>query len=356
VTVPATASRAPDPRQSSVAGRRSVRVAATGIAVAALAVIAVIEWVLLVFRPESGPGGVLQVLAPHLALIGLVLAPVGLLVRRRWPVLTAALLVLAIALRFGSDWVSLPGATSAGDATHLAVITWNLEVASRPGADTAAILRQQDADLVAVQELRPDAAAAIDADPELVARYPYRVLVPRDDVGGMGLLSRLPILTSSFHLDPVVQEATIQLGSGGRLAIVNAHPFHAEFDTIASTEVPMGIDPSRRNADLLAIRSRIDALITTRLPVVMLGDLNTAASEPAFDRFVTGLRDVHRDVGIGPGWTWRPIRLEFLGVGLVRIDHVVVSPDITPETIGVRCPPVGDHCVVRAGIAVPHPG
>jgi hypothetical protein len=84
----------------------------------------------------------------------------------------------------------------------------------------------------------------------------------------------------------------------------------------------------------------------------MLGDLNTAASEPAFDRFVEGLRDVHREVGFGPGWTWRPIRLEFLGFGLVRIDHVVVSADIVPTSIDVTCPPVGDHCLVRAGLAL----
>jgi endonuclease/exonuclease/phosphatase (EEP) superfamily protein YafD len=353
VTVPATESGDASPRPSIV-GR--VRATVIAIAVAALTIVAVVQWVLLVFRPEAGLAGVLQVLAPHLALVGLVLVPFGLLARRRVPVGVAALLVLAVVLRFGSDWVSLPRAAAVGDATHLAVISWNLEVASRPGADTAAMLRTQDADIVAVQELRPDAAAGIEADPNLVERYPYRVLVPRGDVGGMGILSRLPILTSSFRLDPIVMEATIQLGSGRRLAIVNAHPFHAEFDTIASTQVPIGIDPSRRNADLVAIRGRIDALIGAGIPVVMLGDLNTAASEPAFDRFVTGLRDVHRDVGFGPGWTWRPIRLEFLGFGLVRIDHAVVSPDITPETIDVRCPPIGDHCLVRASIAVPGAG
>ncbi len=61
-----------------------------------------------------------------------------------------------------------------------------------------------------------------------------------------------------------------------------------------------------------------------------------------------GLRDVHAQVGFGTGWTWRPIRLEFLGLGVLRIDHVIVSPDITPIAIDERCPAVGDHCLVQA--------
>jgi hypothetical protein len=85
----------------------------------------------------------------------------------------------------------------------------------------------------------------------------------------------------------------------------------------------------------------------------MLGDLNTATSEPAFDRFTAGLRDVHREVGFGPGWTWRPIKFEFLGIGLIAIDHIVVSADILPLSIAGECPSIGDHCLIEATVAVP---
>jgi endonuclease/exonuclease/phosphatase family metal-dependent hydrolase len=143
------------------------------------------------------------------------------------------------------------------------------------------------------------------------------------------------------------------LGEGRHVAVVNAHPFHADIETLGSSRIPIGLDPAQRNADLLAIRSRVDTLIGRGVPVLLLGDLNTTDSEPAFDRFVAGLRDVHAEVGEGTGWTWRPIRFEFLGLGLFRIDHVIVSSDIVPTDIGVACPAVGDHCLVRAELAIP---
>ena len=102
----------------------------------------------------------------------------------------------------------------------------------------------------------------------------------------------------------------------------------------------------------MAIRDAFDVRAASGTPVLLLGDLNTAASEPAFGRLVRGLRDVHAEVGLGTGWTWRPIRLEFLGLGLLRIDHVIVSPDVTPLAIGETCPAIGDHCLVHATVAV----
>jgi vancomycin resistance protein VanJ len=323
------------------------------LAGAAIVVVAIVEWVLFLLRPEGGPFAVLQIFAPHLALASLIAVPFALFVPTRRSALAIGALVLAVGLRFGGEWISVPPPPPPADAIPLSVVTWNLEIESRPGADTAAMLRDRPADIVAVQELQPDAAAAIEADPVLTARYPYRALVARDDVGGMGILSRMPILESTLQLDPIIQQGTIDLGGGRHLAVVNAHPFHAEIESFGRTRLPVGIDPVRRNDDLAAVRGRIDTLIGQGLPVVMLGDLNTAASEPAFDRFTAGLRDVHREVGFGPGWTWRPIRFEILGIGLIAIDHIVVSPDVVPLSIAGECPSVGDHCLIEATVAVP---
>jgi endonuclease/exonuclease/phosphatase family metal-dependent hydrolase len=146
---------------------------------------------------------------------------------------------------------------------------------------------------------------------------------------------------------------TLDLGAGRRLAVLNVHPFHADIATLGSTRIPFGVDVGQRNRDLVTIRSLVDARAAGGDPVLLIGDLNTAASEPAFDRLVAGLRDVHAEVGEGMGWSWRPIRLEFLGIGFLRIDHVIVTPSVVPLAIGGTCPPVGDHCLVRAEIAVP---
>lgn len=319
---------------------------------AAVGSIALVEWLLAIVQPEGGPLGVLQIIAPHLAILGLILAPIALLSRGRAATVAAVALAAVVGIRFGGDWLSWPAATAPAGAERIAVETWNLEVESRAGVDSAAFLRSTTADVIGLQELQPAAAAAIEADPVLRAAFPYRDLHPRTDVLGLGLLSRLPIVESSVRLDPAIQEATIDLGGGRRLAVVHAHPFHADIATFGSTRIPVGLDVDRRNRDLVAVRSRIDARTATGAPVLLLGDLNTAASEPAFDRFVRGMRDVHAEVGEGTGWTWRPIRLEFLGLGVLRIDHVIVSPTITPLAIGGACPPVGDHCLVRAELAL----
>jgi endonuclease/exonuclease/phosphatase (EEP) superfamily protein YafD len=322
------------------------------LALAGVVVIAAVEWLLLLLRPEDGPLGVLQIFAPHLAMLGLLLVVVCLLEPRSRSVVAAVALAIVVGIRFGGDWVSLP-ATAASGSTNLDVATWNLEVASRSGVDSVAFLHGRQADIVALQELRPETAAAIEADPALVARYPYRVLVPRADVWGMGLLSRLPILASEYEYNPATQVIQLDLGDGRRLAVVNAHPAHADIESFGTTSLPMGLDTAARNAALDVVRGHIDALIGQGLPVVMLGDLNTTASEPAFDRFVSGLREAHQEIGLGPGWTWRPNRLEFLGMGFLRIDHVVVSPQIAPLSSGTACPPIGDHCLVSARVAVP---
>jgi endonuclease/exonuclease/phosphatase (EEP) superfamily protein YafD len=314
-------------------------------------VIAALEWGLLLLRPEHGLLAILQILAPHLALVGLVLVPISLLALRARSIAATAALFVVVALRFGGDWLSV-GAAPTSAAQYLDVITWNLEAGATAGSNSAEFLKTHDADVVALQELQYDAAAAIAGDPLLISRYPYRRMSPRDDVLGMGLLSRFPIIDSTIELDPAFLEARIDVGGGRTVVVFNAHPLHADIQFLGPTSLPAGLEPTVRNAKLDQIRREMDAQIGKGLSVILLGDLNTAASEPAFDRFVDGLRDVHEEVGFGPGWTWRPSRLEFLGIGLVRIDHILVSADVAPVSIGVACPPAGDHCLVSARIAI----
>ena len=79
---------------------------------------------------------------------------------------------------------------------------------------------------------------------------------------------------------------------------------------------------------------------------------NVAPTEPGYQVLAEGLEDVHRAVGLGPGWTWRPSRFEGLGLGLLRID-AVFTRGLDPLTIATDCSRPGDHCLVRAELAVP---
>jgi vancomycin resistance protein VanJ len=297
---------------------------------------------------DGGPLALLQILWAHLALAALVLVPVAILVRE--PVaLRVGLAALAVvfAVRMGGEWLSLPAASAAGpadDLVRLDVVTWNVEVGTDP-AGTVAALRDQDADLVAPQELTPDVAGAIVADPLLAARWPYRALAPLPGVAGVGLLSRWPLADAVSAIEPVRQAATLEVG-GLERDVVNAHPFPARI------ALPFGFEPTRRNGDLALVRSEVDARIEAGRRVLLIGDFNTAPTEPAFGALTAGLRDAHAEVGLGPGWTWRPSRFEDLGVGLLRLDLVLGGPGVAPVAVSGDCSRAGDHCLVRATIVV----
>jgi vancomycin resistance protein VanJ len=329
----------------------TLRSAVAGSAAVLVLAIAVVQWLLFLFRPETGLPGVLQVLAPHLAIVGLLCCLFLLAAPRRWHLAGVIALIAVVALRFGGEWLSLPATPLAADEQPITVETWNLEVFSRPAADTIAMLLDRPADVVALEELQPGTAAAIDADPGLRAAFPYRELKPLRNVLGLGILSRYPIADASVRYDPALLRATLDV-DGRPIVVFAAHPLHGNVERYGDTRLPIGIDVSQRNDELVTIRAAVDQVTAGGGQAILLGDLNTASSEPAFDRLVGGLHDAHGEVGQGSGWTWRPISLESLGFGLIRIDHVISTPAIRPLAVDEHCPDVGDHCLVRAELAI----
>ena len=295
---------------------------------------------------ESGPLAIIQILTPHLALAAIPLVP--LVALRSVGGLRLGLVVLLVLFggRFGGEWFST-AATAAGGG-ELRVATWNLEVGARAGIDSVVFLREHPADLVALQELTPSVAAAIEEDPVLVERYPYRALEVHAGVAGMGLMSRLPLTATPAAINPARQEARLTLAAG-EIVVVNAHPFPADAGFFADV---LAFDPSVRNRYLQLLRDRVADLEAAGEVVLLIGDFNTGPTEPAFKRLTTGLCDAHAEVGLGPGWTWRPGRLAFLGTGLLRIDLVLTTAGLRPITISAACPSKGDHCLVEALLAL----
>ena len=55
-------------------------------------------------------------------------------------------------------------------------------------------------------------------------------------------------------------------------------------------------------------------------PLLLIGDFNVVDREPGYGELAAGLIDAQQAVGLGPGHTWRPGRLEWLPFGLLRID------------------------------------
>jgi hypothetical protein len=122
---------------------------------------------------------------------------------------------------------------------------------------------------------------------------------------------------------------------------------------MGGTGLPVAFDARERDLATGRIRARINDLLAGPDPLLVLGDYNTAPTEPGYGWLTHGLRDIHVEVGVGPGWTWRPSRLESLGLGLLRIDLILASPGVSPVSTAVDCGQPGDHCLVEAVVAVP---
>ncbi len=300
------------------------------------------------FPTDNGPLGLLAVLSPHVALVALLFIPLTLAARSRRLGASLVALALLFAVRFGGEWWS-PDPTGAAAGSNIDIATWNVEAGSVGAAGAVALLARHPVDIVVLEELTLDVVAAIEADPALTGRYPYRALHLDTGVMGIGVLSAFPISEPKYEDSPIRLELRVALPDGN-LIVLGAHPFHADVDLLAG--LPVGLDATQRNRDLQLLRNRVNELDVRGERVVLLGDFNTASSEPGFSLIANGLHDAHAEVGVGPGWTWRPSRVAFLGIGLLRIDLILSTSGLRPVRVAVDCPRTGDHCLVEATLAI----
>ena len=325
-------------------------------ALAAIAVLVLFEVAVnVVLRPQEGPPALAAVVETYLLVLG---AGAGLLAiltslgsgsaGARIRLVGAVMIVVAV-VRLGGEWWSPTPTVAAGGnpgSRELQVMTWNLAAGSRTAADTVIGINGSAADLVALQELTPDVATTIGADPALRARYPYRILEARDGTEGLGLLSRLPLVVGSYSVGPPVLRAGLLLPDGRSVQVLDAHPIAPEVTHLGG--VPVGLDTRQRDTELRAIRDTVAAMPDPGAALV-LGDLNLTPFEPGYGILTAGspgptLTDAHEAVGTGTGFTWRPTSLEGLKIGLLRIDHVLSGAWLRPIAVREDCALPGDHC------------
>ena len=163
-------------------------------------------------------------------------------------------------------------------------------------------------------------------------------------------MSRLPITDSERLRDPVGIRAVIAVGNGS-VTLIDTHPLHGDLYPVAAADA-FGYDTRARDASIARLRATVDEAVGHGERVVLVGDFNTASTEPAYDDLSRGLRDVHAEVGVGPGWTWRPTRVSGLPFGLVRIDYIFVGPGVLPLTSSENCSLAGDHCRLFAMLSL----
>lgn len=293
-----------------------------------------------------------QVFEPYLFAPLLLVLPFALLRRSAPLLITICACCLMGVLRMGPTWISLlPLETP--DAYRFSAATWNMYVANHDFDEIAPTIVAAEAHIVAMQEMTPPHRTALENDAVIAERYPWRYLEPGDS-DGMGILSTFPILDRGILRNierpesfPVLW-ARVDLGEGRTLMVVTAHPRAPHTPFRQPVPFPRTFDTSGGAADIAFLRAFIDPLLKNNEALLLLGDFNLTERDPAYRDVSAGLTDAHLETGLGSGNTWILSSLRKLNVGLLRIDYLFSSPQVTPLRASVNCALIGsDHCLLR---------
>jgi len=241
----------------------------------------------------------------------------------------AALLVawnaLPVVQRASAD---APPASCGGPAFTVATV--NLQYSNLQHDRLLAWLAGHRADVIVVQELTDVWAQALAGS----GAHPHRFLLTREDPYGIGVLSRWPLESAGaidLAGDGLPSIAGIVDIEGRRVRLLGLHTHWPVLPEVARM----------RNA---ALGAAAGIARDSDLPVILLGDLNLTPDSPDFARLLdeSTLRDVMS------GRRWRPTWQAGFWPLALRIDHVLVSPEVCVEAVEVG-PSIGsDHRPVIA--------
>ena len=267
----------------------------------------------------------------------------GALWRRSASAVAALLLPVTVWLHLFGGMVS--DKSHAG--SYLTVASHNVGAGNPDPAGTARDLVASGADVLALEEITPQAQGAYEKG--LAKAYPYHTVQ-----GTVGLWSKLPISETrpvdiGMDYGPLAatKPAAVKLTYSralrttvathhGPLAVYVAHLGSARVNPRAGFET----DSRDRNAQ--ALGKAVAAEKSKR--VVLLGDLNGTTDDRAFAGLTSQLRSAQEVAGDGFGFSWPA------GFPVARIDQILVH-GVQPQSSWVLPATGSDHLPVAAGIS-----
>ncbi|MEV6484057.1 endonuclease/exonuclease/phosphatase family protein [Streptomyces sp. NPDC051576] len=286
-------------------------------------------------------GSLVETFLPWLGLFVPVLLA-GALRRRSAAAVVALLLPVTVWLNLFGGLLrdkSQPG----GD---LVVVSHNVGADNPDPAATARDLASSGADLLALEEVTPQAKGTYEK--ELAKTYPYRTVL-----GTVGLWSKLPLSDTrpvDVKMDAGPLAATkpadvkMQYNRALRTTVATDHgPLAVYVAHLGSVRVnpKAGLSAGQRNAGAQSLGQAVAAERIER--VVLLGDLNGAMDDRAFDGLSSQLHSVQDTAGDGFGFSW-PARFP-----VVRIDQILVR-GMEPRSSWVLPGTGSDHLPVAARV------
>lgn len=226
------------------------------------------------------------------------------------------------------------------DGPRLRVATVSLRLGLVDPGPVLDLVRRYDVDVLAVQELTPNAEAALRAA-GIGELLPHDHVLParpgRVPSASGAVFSRIPIHDRA-EVAGGFEQPTVRLPGGRRPVEVTS--VHA-------------VPPATSRAAVRGWTSDLAALPAPAPDVlrVLAGDFNATFDHAAF-RAVLGLGyvDAARATGQGLVWTWRPLRLPFPRLVL---DHVLVDPRIPVASVDFVPVSGSDHRSVVTELVLP---
>lgn len=285
------------------------------------------------------PAAQLIAFTPYVAAASLVPLVIVALLRRWAATAVAALTALALAV------CVLPRGLADGDALagargpELRVLTANVLAGNASATTLAALVREHNVDVLAVQELTPRFLAALDRAglPGLLA---HRVAYPGSSVDGSGIFARLPLRDDGLRFQALgFGQAAATLTDLG-IAIESVHP----------------VAPSERRR-LPAWRRSLQAQPRATMdgPMrILAGDFNATLDHSLLRTLISdGYRDAAAVVGKGLTGTWGPYDGD--RIPPVTLDRVLADRRIGVRQVEIFDLPGSDHRPVLAVLVLPVP-
>jgi endonuclease/exonuclease/phosphatase family metal-dependent hydrolase len=313
-------------------------------AVAVWALVAVgIAWTAVrVFGLESGfPLVPLIAYTPYVAIAALLLLPAALALRV-WP---AAGAVALVAIVLGA--LVLPRALGddqpASSGNRITVLASNLRYGNGDPETVVELVRENEVDVLCVQELTPEAAIGL-RRAGIHDLLPEDVLIPEPHTEGSGIYSRLPLreLGTGELGAPgfTMASATVTVPAAGEVKLASVHPLP-----------PTTSSAVAEWADGLAALPRATPDAGLR---ILAGDFNATLDHAEFREIVdSGYTDAADAAGEALSPTWPTDRRLGILPPPVTIDHVLADERIGVADVSVHEIPASDHRAVLAELILP---
>ncbi|MFG2652551.1 endonuclease/exonuclease/phosphatase family protein [Streptomyces sp. NPDC048436] len=291
---------------------------------------------------RGGLGSLVETFLPWFGLLIPVLLA-GALWRRSASAVVALLLPVTV-------WLNLFGGLL-GDKSHpdsdLTVVSHNVDAGNPDPAGTARDLAASKADVLALEEITPQAKSLYEKG--LAKSYPYHTVR-----GTVGLWSKLPLSDT----EPVDIKQDVGPLADTKPADVKMAYSRALRVTVATDQGPLavyvahlgsvrvfprtGFWTGSRDRGAKALAEAVAAESNER--VVLLGDLNGTLDDRAFAGITSRMDSVQEKSGDGFGFSW-PAKFP-----VARIDQILVR-GVEPESSWVLPATGSDHLPVAAGIS-----